>query len=386
MKLQPLTVLSGLEEDEVVGSFLRLLNGETELPYFCRELYRKNAQDDLTAYVCARILTDENPFSRAAAANEAVSVHLIRAYRRDLGILYRALFSYAPISELFSVRPAKPPFFGAWDNDETVEAILAFHRTAGYGVYVDHKAFRFEEGKLVPVVSASDISLADLKGYEHEKQVIDDNLSAFLKGLPYSNMLLYGDRGTGKSSTVHAMLNKYCAEGLRLVELPKEHLCDLTALKRVLASVPLKFIIFIDDLSLEENDNKISTLKASLEGSASESTDNTLITATSNRRHIVKENFSDRDNSVHARDTMEEQLSLSDRFGLTVCFSSTGKKEYLSIIRQLAADDKIEMDDEQLCALAERWALVKGGRSPRRARQFIDYLFSCQAKGTEILI
>ena len=148
----------------------------------------------------------------------------------------------------------------------------------------------------------------------------------------------------------------------------------------MLVGLPFKFFLFIDDLSLEERDDKVTSLKASLEGSLSEKGSNVMIVATSNRRHILKENFSDRENSVHARDTMEEQLSLSDRFGLTVCFSSTGKAEYLSIVRQLAADRKLEIGEEELFALAERWALVKGGRSPRRAKQFIDYVYACTAK------
>ena len=166
--------------------------------------------------------------------------------------------------------------------------------------------------------------------------------------------------------------------------MQKDQLSEITALKELLSALPFRFLLFIDDLSLEERDEKVTSLKASLEGSMSATSANVMIVATSNRRHILRENFSDRDNSVHARDTMEEQLSLSDRFGLTVCFSSTGKAEYLSIVRQLAADAGIRMADEELCLLAERWAIVKGGRSPRRAKQFIDTVYACEAKNTEI--
>ena len=180
------------------------------------------------------------------------------------------------------------------------------------------------------------------------------------------------------------MLNKYAEKGLRAVEIPKEQICSINAAKEVLSSLPFKYILFIDDLSLEERDEKVTALKAGLEGSIHERSSNVVVAATSNRRHIVKENFSDRDNSVHARDTMEEQLSLSDRFGLTVCFSSTGKAEYLSIVRQLAADRKLSVSDEELCTLAERWAILKGGRSPRRAKQFVDFAYSCLAKGMPI--
>ena len=199
-------------------------------------------------------------------------------------------------------------------------------------------------------------------------------------------MLLYGDKGTGKSSTIHAMLNKYAPQGLRAVEVPKEQIKEINALKETLAPLPFKFLIFIDDLSLEEHDEKVASLKASLEGSMNEKSANVMIAATSNRRHILKENFSDRENSVHASDTMEEQLSLSDRFGLTVLFSSTGKAAYLSIVKQLAQDRKLGMAEEELFSLAERWALYKGGRSPRRAKQFVDYIYACTMKNSEIRI
>ena len=168
------------------------------------------------------------------------------------------------------------------------------------------------------------------------------------------------------------------------MEIAKEQIRDINAIKELLASLPFRFFLFIDDLSLEEHDEKVGLLKASLEGSMNEKSPNVMIVATSNRRHILKENFSDRENSVHARDTMEEQLSLSDRFGLTVYFSSTGKAEYLSIVRQLAEDRKLGLPVEELCALADRWAIVEGGRSPRRAKQFVDYACSCLSKNSPI--
>ena len=172
-------------------------------------------------------------------------------------------------------------------------------------------------------------------------------------------------------------------DGHRIIYTNTDTKTDLPKVRQLILKNPLKFIIFIDDLSLSESDDKISGLKAALEGSVAGNTSNTMIVATSNRRHIVKESFSDRDNSVHVNDSLQEQLSLSDRFGITVLFSSTGKNEYLEIVKSLAADEKLDAD-ERLLALAERWALSKGGRSPRRARQFIDLAVSCKKKGTEI--
>ena len=196
-------------------------------------------------------------------------------------------------------------------------------------------------------------------------------------------MLLYGDRGTGKSSTVHAMLNAYCDKGLRLIELNKNDLLFIKEIKQRLAPLPLKFIVFIDDLTFGEQDDRVSALKTAVEGSVIYG-NNVMIVATSNRRHVIKESFSERDNSVHPSDNMEEQLSLSDRFGLTVMFSTTGKSEYLSIVEQLAADRKLSTSKEQLAILAERWAILNGGRSPRRAKQFTDFIYSCEKSGRAI--
>ncbi len=196
-------------------------------------------------------------------------------------------------------------------------------------------------------------------------------------------MLLYGDRGTGKSSTVHAMLNAYCDKGLRLVELDKNDLPSIKKIKQQLAPLPLRFIIFIDDLTLDEQDERTSALKSAVEGSVVYA-ENVMIVATSNRRHVVKESFSDRDNSVHPADSIEEQLSLSDRFGLTVMFSSTDKASYLSIVRQLAEDCNLSILPEQLETLAERWAILNGGRSPRRAKQFVDFVYACEHSGRAI--
>lgn len=196
-------------------------------------------------------------------------------------------------------------------------------------------------------------------------------------------MLLYGDRGTGKSSTVHAMFNKYCNRGLRLIEINPHGIDKISDIRQKTASLKLKFLLFIDDLALAENDERASVLKSAIEGTA-QGGGNVMIAATSNRRHIVNEKFTDRENSVHKSDNIEEQLSLSDRFGLTVLFSSTDKACYLSIVDQLAADRGITLEVEKLKTLAERWAILNGGRSPRRAKQFTDFVFACQKSGRPV--
>ena len=387
-----LILLKNVLKDEAIALFSQAIEEDDVEKYAnaYSALLKEDMQNSFAAFIEHKILYDDNLFSEKSFSSEA-SKDVVNAFRYDLTILQNLARSSQELPQgiASAIREGLPQIkygkdagiFGAeWDSKNTLTQLASFYKQNGYGQFIGNKAFTFENGALKPVKNTSNITLEDLKDYVDEKKVIEENICSFLNDLPYSNMLLYGDKGTGKSSTIHAMLNKYADEGLRAVEIPKNQIIEINNVKELLASLPFHFIIFIDDLSLEERDEKVTSLKASLEGSMNEKSHNVMIVATSNRRHILKENFSDRENSVHARDTMEEQLSLSDRFGLTVCFSSTGKAEYLSIIKQLAFDLKVSMEEEQLFALAERWALNKGGRSPRRAKQFIDYIYACQQK------
>ena len=212
-------------------------------------------------------------------------------------------------------------------------------------------------------------------GYEEEREKVVANTRAFVEGRPAANTLLCGDAGTGKSSTVKAVANAFFDEGVRLIELRKDQLSLLPYVMGKISGNPLKFIIFIDDLAFNRSDDNFSMLKAALEGSASATADNAVIYATSNRRHIVKESFGDRDgDDVHRNDTMQETLSLSERFGLTVLFSKPDKKLYLKIVKELALRAGIAMDEKELEIQAEAFALRKGNRSARCAEQFINSL------------
>ena len=382
--IRSLTVLRSILQDRVFGAFIAAKENadEERTAEFINEVLAAGAENNFTAYVCDRILMDENIFSVCCAAGKTPSDYLKNAYLRDIKVILSYIADYTNDNPaLFGTGCAVKPF--DCEGQQLYIQLKKFYKKYGCGQFIKYRAFGFENGELVPVKNPPEITLDDLKGYKNEKSTIDRNIVNFLRGLPYGNMLLYGDRGTGKSSTIHAMLNKYWKNGLRIVELNKENMLDLPKVRQAIMENPLKFIIFIDDLSLNENDDKISGLKAALEGSVSGKTANTMIVATSNRRHIVKENFSDRENSVHFNDSMQEQLSLSDRFGITVMFSSTDKAQYLEIVRNLAADLGLEADAE-LEALAERWALVKGGRSPRRAKQFVELALSCKKRGIEI--
>lgn len=382
--IRSLTVLRSILQDRVFGAFIAAKENadEERTAEFINEVLAAGAENNFTAYVCDRILMDENIFSVCCAAGKTPSDYLKNAYLRDIKVILSYIADYTNDNPaLFGTGCAIQPFDR--EGQQLYIQLKKFYKKYGCGQFIKYRAFGFENGELVPIKNPPEITLDDLKGYKNEKNTIDRNIVNFLRGLPYGNMLLYGDRGTGKSSTIHAMLNKYWKNGLRIVELNKENMLDLPKVRQAIMENPLKFIIFIDDLSLNENDDKISGLKAALEGSVSGKTANTMIVATSNRRHIVKENFSDRENSVHFNDSMQEQLSLSDRFGITVMFSSTDKAQYLEIVRSLAADLGLEADAE-LEALAERWALVKGGRSPRRAKQFVELALSCKKRGIEI--
>ncbi len=246
----------------------------------------------------------------------------------------------------------------------------------GYGIFASHGMFRIENNAIIPVEVADGISVDSFVGYENERRAVLENTKALTEGRPAQNVLLCGDAGTGKSSTVKACANYYFDKGVRLIELRKDQLFALSYVMGAIAENPLKFIIFIDDLSFNKNDDCFSMLKAVLEGSAVSKSSNAVIYATSNRRHIVKESFADRTGTddVHRNDTMQELLSLSDRFGLTVYFQKPNKGLYLDIVHELALRNGIETELSQLDIKAEAFALSRGSRSPRAAEQFIKSL------------
>ena len=246
----------------------------------------------------------------------------------------------------------------------------------GYGIFSSRGMFRLSDDKQIePIVSADKVDMATFIGYEAERAKVVENTLAFVEGRPAANTLLCGDAGTGKSSTVKAVANEFFSRGVRLIELRKDQLSLLPYVMGKISENPLKFIIFIDDLSFNQNDDNFSMLKAALEGSASARSENSVIYATSNRRHIIKESFGERDgDDVHRNDTLQETLSLSERFGLTVLFSKPNKQLYLEIVKKLALRQKIQMDEKQLEIEAEAFALKKGSRSARCAEQFIQSL------------
>ena len=247
----------------------------------------------------------------------------------------------------------------------------------GYGMFAKHHVFTVENGQLVPVKYPDPQRLSELPGYEKEREKVIANTKALLAGMPANNVLLYGDAGTGKSSAVKAIANEFAPEGLRLVEVKKNQLYQIPDLMDKLAANPLKFILFIDDLSFTANDDNFAALKAILEGSVGGRAKNIAVYATSNRRHLIKETLTDRTgDDIHEADTRQALMSLSARFGLTVTFQRPEKARFETILAELAKQHGIDMPMDQLLVKAEAFAIRAGGRSPRVAKQFIE---QCEA-------
>ncbi len=268
-------------------------------------------------------------------------------------------------------------------NAKTVEEFKAlldeFYGHFGVGVYGLHKAFRVEEKDealvVKPIFNIAITSLDDLVGYESQKKQLVDNTEAFLKGRKANNCLLFGDAGTGKSSSIRAILNTYYDEGLRMIEVYKHQYRELNALIDNLKTRNYKFIIYMDDLSFEEFETDYKYLKAVIEGGLESKPDNVLIYATSNRRHLVKETTLDRDGEdMHKNETVQEKLSLFARFGVSIYFGAPAKKEYDEIVLALAHRYNIPLDDNEILAGANKWELNHSGRSGRVARQYINDL------------
>jgi uncharacterized protein len=362
--------------------------------------------DAWQAHLLRRLLQDENPFSQKAQAAPLVAMGpaLLDQARRDLRALHTLylLSAHAVATEAARHCGEAVPF-PSWDAlrplgaaeapsvvmalresvdwSECADALAAHYSCSGVGIFSRFVAFRWVRrdgtGYLEGVADPDPVQLADLVGYETERDLVVRNAERFVAGHPANNSLLYGDRGTGKSSTVKALLNAYAARGLRLVEVPKDTLGDFPRLVSLLRGRRERFLLFVDDFSFEEHETAYKGLKAVLEGGVEARPDNVLLYATSNRRHLVRQHFTDRDSApddIHHGDTVEEKLSLSDRFGLRVRFLAPDQARYLAIARALAARRGVQLEAEDLERRALRWAARHGGRSPRTARQFVDHL------------
>lgn len=381
-ELSSLAVFAKLLDKPPFAPFLSMMTAEDDYALrrahgeLVHSIYRDGG--DLTAMVTRAVFEDENPYVLMRAGKHTCSPVISDALRHELSVLSRfASTTPASITALFSVDPPSAPFVSRTvDLAAAYESRMQDIHKHGYGIFASNAMFRLsDQATIEPVGSPDTVTMDNFIGYAEEREQILANTRAFLAGRPAANVLLYGDAGTGKSSTVKAIVNSLFEDGLRLIEIRKDQLSYLPFVMGKIRQNPLHFIIFIDDLSFNKSDDCFSMLKAALEGSASAKADNAVIYATSNRRHIVRETFSDREGGeVHRNDTMQETLSLSERFGMTVLFERPNKALYLTIVRTLAERYGLTVDTDELCIKAEAFALSRGTRSARCAEQFIKSL------------
>lgn len=380
-KLKTLCIFRELLNDTVISSLCAYLETPTSSAYagFVAALYNANG-GDLGVYIKELCTNSENVYARTVGLGKSVPKYMVSALHSELDILQE-------VSELKKETLCRELDYGGFLPEFTTTNLrlkdIYLHRTEnigkyGYGIYAKNRMFYVDDdGDIVPVLHPDKTELSNLVDYERERNIIIDNTKALLSGKPAANILLTGDAGTGKSSAVKAVANALWEEGLRIIEVRKDQLRCIPKILDELSSNPLKFVLFIDDLSFLKDDDNFNALKAVLEGSLTSKSANVVIYATSNRRHIIKENFSDREgDDVHRNDTMQELISLSERFGIHITFSKPGKETFLHIVHHLAKENGIEIQTDELDLLAERYALERGGRSPRLAKQFIDGLLS----------
>ena len=425
MREQQLIVFRDLEDGQLLYDFTWLMEHYTD------EYYNK---EDLSAllyegihhlielagnygfcgnlwhcYLTNLLVNNENSYSKACEIRGSVPGTINQAALHDIAI-FKELFDYdfTPMKETLGV-PAFDLVLDYETNsqeskiyntrickricelakkftfDETSEqmkdTLTQFYKEYGVGKFGLHKSFRIvhdEEGvRIEPILNIAHVKLSDLVGYEAAKKKLLDNTNAFVEGRKANNCLLFGDAGTGKSSSIKGIANEYYDRGLRIIEVYKHQFQDLNEVISQIKHRNYKFIIYMDDLSFEDFEIEYKYLKAVIEGGLEKKPENVLIYATSNRRHLVREKFSDKEeraDDLHKNDTVQEKLSLVARFGVTIYFGAPDKKQFQEIVRVLAERHGIEMDEEKLLLEANKWELAHGGLSGRTAQQFIDYL------------
>ena len=372
-----LCIFRDLWNDTVFHSLFSYIKHPSATAYaeFVSLLYEANG-GDLGEHIKELCMNSENVYVKTVASGKPIPAYMQEALEYELDTLQM-------ICSLDKDTLAVLSKYNGFLPDFTTTKIrlkeMYLHRAEnvgkyGYGIYAKHRMFYVDEnGCIVPVLHPDKTELSDLVDYERERQIVIDNTKALLAGKPAANILLTGDAGTGKSSTVKAVANALWDEGLRIIEMRKDQFRSIPKVLDELSCNPLKFVLFIDDLSFQQSDDNFSMLKAVLEGSVTAKSSNVVIYATSNRRHIIKETFSDREgDDVHRNDTMQELVSLSERFGIHITFSKPNKETFLHIVHHLAKENGIDMNADELDLLAERFALERGGRSARLAKQFID--------------
>ena len=423
-KVSKLLIYSDLGGDSILENLAEVIASECDKDTKIKGIYAeiKRLLDLATSYgfdtnlwqnyLTFLLITNENSFSLTCerkGASDGGSVNILA--KQDFRI-FRELFHYdfAPLEQelgidCFSILtnykaiPKREQLYNktvsgwvralsakialAKDENEIFDLVVTHYETCGVGMLGMNRAFRIRgsgaELEFCPINNADSVRLSDLVGYEVQKKELADNTYAFVRGKKANNVLLYGDSGTGKSTSVKAVLNEYFEDGLRMIEIYKHQFRDLSTVISQIKNRNYRFIIYIDDLSFEEHEIEYKFLKAVIEGGVESRPDNILIYATSNRRHLIKETWNDKNDmefagEIHRSDTIEEKLSLASRFGVTINYSIPRRDDFHAIVRELAQREHIQIEDSELIALANRWELRHGGISGRTAKQFVDYL------------
>ncbi len=383
-KLNGLTVFRGLLQNPVLQHLQKLLlaclkkeTADISSAYgaFTAALFTQGI--DFSRVLLELVLDNENQYLFAASKKQEIPSPIRTAAEKELNF-FTELSALSSAEIKANLSDELSAFLSDWENtpldfSTAYEMHIAEIPTKGHGIFAKYHVFSFGTDGLQPVKHPDPQTLSQLSGYEREVGIVLRNTEALLNDGTPSNLLLYGDAGTGKSSTIKAVANALQEKGLRLIEVKKSQLFRLPALLELLSENPLKFIIFIDDLSFTSNDEHFASLKATLEGSVAACAKNTVIYATSNRRHLVKETLGERNgDEIHLNDTLQELMSLSARFGLTITFQKPDKEGYLSIVSHLAKEYGLVLPEEELFTKAEAFAIRQNGRSPRTAKHFVE--------------
>lgn len=383
-RLKSLTVYRSLLAEPVLNAAIELVEdldkGDRKVLSHWAELVsllQVSGAENIGAWLWAALRYTENPWGRAVEAGKADPI-LESAARRDVEALSalatldgKTLLDGLPLSD--DLRAGLP----LWNGDQPIsfDALLECYRASGCGLFAQYHAFLWDGGRLLGVAHPDAPTQDDLVGYRRQREQVEENTRSLLAGRRVNNVLLFGESGTGKSATVKSLLNLPEAADLRLIEIEKNSVSEMPALIRILADRRQKFILFIDDLAFDQDDMNYSVLKTILEGGLEPRPDNVAIYATSNRRNLVRQTFSDRAGDEVDRDeTIQEKTALADRFGLRVVYQGFTKKEYLELIRRLAEQRGITIPWADIEAKAVAWDARHPGRSPRTARQFMDSL------------
>ncbi|MCD7830557.1 MAG: ATP-binding protein [Clostridiales bacterium] len=384
-QLSSLLVYRGLLQLEPVSALQTLLKnleeGDARVDDYANVFYALTAEgcDSLAEYLYEHIRYDESPFAEAAARGRVTGV-MERAAKHDIQVLQNVSNLRCKVlkGELAAQLPSSwrtlVEELPEWNVGTafSYEELLRFYQVNGSGTFARYQAFVWQEGKLYPVPHPDFLPQGAMWGYQRQRDQVIENTRALMAGKAVNNVLLYGASGTGKSATVKAMLGMPEFEGLRLIEVQKEELTDIPHLVRTLGHRPQKFIIFIDDLAFDKADKTFSSLKTILEGGLEPRPTNVAVYCTSNRRHLVRQNFSDRSgDEVDANETIQDKTSLAERFGLRILFSELNKAQFIQMAEDLSKAHGLALDHETIQAEAVKWDIRHPSRSPRSANQFV---------------